>query len=185
MPSSTRAVRRATQRRENLLDGEPLPGKISLRVQPGQRLVLETPGGGGWGTREGAGRDDGKVFVSRGNGETGYEISSAFAKGVIPVGGRGHGLGEIVVRQSYFQEKLSNIFEHPRNMVVGIVSSDTLNENAQVALQDGMVHFVPYNQVQSITVDGNRLVNESRQLVEQLLATVDYPTDGVVADFLA
>ena len=82
-----------------------------------------------------AGRDDGKVFVSRGNGETGYEISSAFAKGVVPVGGRGHGLGEIVVRQSYFQENLSHAFEHPRNMVVGIVSSDTVNETAQKALQ--------------------------------------------------
>ena len=55
----------------NLLDGEPLPGKISLRVQPGQRLVLETPGGGGWGTREGAGRDDGNTVRGiSGNGDT-------------------------------------------------------------------------------------------------------------------
>jgi N-methylhydantoinase B len=33
----------------NLLDGEPLPGKCSLRVRAGQRLRVETPGGGGWG----------------------------------------------------------------------------------------------------------------------------------------
>ena len=26
-----------------------LPGKVQLRVQPGDRLVIETPGGGGWG----------------------------------------------------------------------------------------------------------------------------------------
>ena len=34
----------------NLLDGKPLPGKTSLRVEAGQRLRIETPGGGGWGT---------------------------------------------------------------------------------------------------------------------------------------
>jgi N-methylhydantoinase B len=33
----------------NLLDEAELPGKVSLAVQPGQRLVIETPGGGGWG----------------------------------------------------------------------------------------------------------------------------------------
>jgi N-methylhydantoinase B len=33
----------------NLLDGKPLPGKVSLRVDGGQHLTIETPGGGGWG----------------------------------------------------------------------------------------------------------------------------------------
>ena len=91
-----------------------------------------------------AGRDDGRVFVTRGNGETGYEISSAFAKGVIPIGGRGLGTGEIVVLKSYFDAHLSSDFEHPRNMVVGIIASDTLNEFAANALEDQAVHFVPY-----------------------------------------
>jgi DNA ligase (NAD+) len=77
-----------------------------------------------------AGRDDGSVFATRGNGEVGYEISSAFAKGVVPIGGRGQGMGEIVVVKSYFDEHMADFFEHPRNMVVGIISSDTLNENA-------------------------------------------------------
>ena len=34
---------------ENLLDDKRLPGKVSLRVYPGQRLTIKTPGGGGWG----------------------------------------------------------------------------------------------------------------------------------------
>lgn len=129
-----------------------------------------------------AGRDDGRVFATRGNGRVGYEISSAFAKGVIPVGGRGLGVGEIVVVKSYFDERMADYFEHPRNMVVGIISSDTLNENSVVALNDGMVRFVPYSETPGITVDGCRLVEETRSLVERLLADVDYPTDGVVAE---
>ena len=48
-----------------------------------------------------AARDDGQVFATRGNGETGYEISSAFTKGVKPLGGRGQGLGEIIITNSF------------------------------------------------------------------------------------
>ena len=129
-----------------------------------------------------AGRDDGSLFATRGNGEVGYEISSAFAKGVVPIGGRGQGMGEIVVVKSYFDQHMTDFFEHPRNMVVGIISSDTLNENAKTALNDGMVHFVPYNHKPGIIVDGRRLVADARRLVQDLLKDVDYPTDGVVAE---
>ncbi len=129
-----------------------------------------------------AGRDDGNVFATRGNGEVGYEISSAFAKGVVPMGGRGQGVGEIVVVKSYFDAEMADFFEHPRNMVVGIVSSDTLNENAKTALDAGMVHFVPYSWMRSVEIGGRRLVDDTAQLVDDLLAEVDYPTDGVVAE---
>jgi DNA ligase (NAD+) len=129
-----------------------------------------------------AGRDDGRVFVTRGNGEVGYEISSAFDKGVVPIGGRGQGIGEIVVVKSYFEEQMADYFEHPRNMVVGIISSDTPSENAKTALNDRMVHFVPYSQVNASTVDGHLLVEDTPRLVRDLLADVDYPTDGVVAE---
>jgi N-methylhydantoinase B len=33
----------------NLLNGEPLPGKLSFSARPGDRLVIKTPGGGGFG----------------------------------------------------------------------------------------------------------------------------------------
>jgi N-methylhydantoinase B len=35
----------------NLLDGDELPAKASGRIRPGQRLRIETPGGGGYGRR--------------------------------------------------------------------------------------------------------------------------------------
>jgi N-methylhydantoinase B len=34
---------------ENLLDGEPLPPKVTRELQPGQVVSVLTPGGGGWG----------------------------------------------------------------------------------------------------------------------------------------
>lgn len=36
-------------RGENLLNGDPLPAKVSLHVEAGDRLTLATAGGGGWG----------------------------------------------------------------------------------------------------------------------------------------
>jgi len=129
-----------------------------------------------------AGRDDGNIFTTRGNGEVGYEISSAFKKGMIPVGGRGLGIGEIVIVKSYFNEHLSDRFEHPRNMVVGIISSDTLNEFAQKALEDKMVVFVPYAMLPAWEGSGDELLKKTGKIISDLISKTDYPTDGVVAE---
>jgi len=129
-----------------------------------------------------AGRDDGDIFVSRGNGEEGYEISSAFEKGVRPEGGRGLGLGEIVMRQSYFEKHMQEDFEHPRNLVVGIVTSDRLNEYARQALHAGAVHFVPYAKLRGWRGNGSRLVNELETIRTDLTTAIDYPMDGLVAE---
>jgi DNA ligase (NAD+) len=129
-----------------------------------------------------AGRDDGDLFATRGNGEVGYEISSAFAKGVIAVGGRGLGIGEIVAVKSYFKEYLAEFFVHPRNMVVGIISSDTLNENARRALEDRMVHFVPYRKLPFWEGTTKALLDRVDEIKKELLSQIDYPDDGVVAE---
>ncbi len=131
-----------------------------------------------------AGRDDGTVFATRGNGEVGYEVSSAFAKGMVPLGGRGRGVGEMVIRQSYFAENLAGKFEHPRNLVVGIVSSDTVNEFAKQALADGVVHFVPYSGLPSWEGSGAELLARMDALTDELSARVDYPLDGMVVEVL-
>lgn len=129
-----------------------------------------------------AGRDDGDLFATRGNGEVGYEISSAFAKGVFAVGGRGLGIGEIVAVDSYFKEHLAEFFVHPRNMVVGIISSDTPNENARRALEDGMVHFVPYRKLPFWEGTTKALLDRVDEIKKKLLSQIDYPDDGVVAE---
>ncbi len=129
-----------------------------------------------------AGRDDGKVFATRGNGHVGYEISNAWDKGVIPEGGRGLGLGEIVVVESYFRENLTDSFEHPRNMAVGIVSSDKVSEYAVKALADGVVRFVPYATLDSWTGSGEELLAATDEIIADLTEKVDYPLDGMVAE---
>ncbi len=132
-----------------------------------------------------AGRDDGRIFASRGNGETGFEISSAFTKGVIPIGGRGLGVGEIVIVESYFEKHLAGEFEHPRNMVVGIVSSDTVNVAAQKALNDGVVHFVPYVRLPDWVGTGEALLENVTDISADLISKTDYPVDGVVAEVVS
>ena len=129
-----------------------------------------------------AGRDDGTMLATRGNGETGYDISNSFNKGIIPAGGRGLGLGELVIVMSYFEEHLSDEFEHPRNMVVGIISSDTLNEFAKKALQNNMVHFVPYSVLPKWTGSAAELLKNIEKITTDLTAKTDYPIDGMIAE---
>jgi DNA ligase (NAD+) len=128
-----------------------------------------------------AGRDDGKIFASRGNGEVGYEISSAFRKGVFVVGGRGLGLGELVIERSYFEKHLAMEFEHPRNMVVGIISSDKLNAFAKKALQDRAVRFVPYSTLPYWQGNSDELIKNIDHITTDLAARTDYPIDGMVS----
>ncbi len=128
-----------------------------------------------------AGRDDGEIFASRGNGEVGYEISSAFEKGIIPLGGRGRGIGEIVIKKSYFEEHLSGHFEHPRNLVVGIINSDKLNEFAVKAIEDKAIFFVPYAELESWIGTPDELLNQIEEVTRMLSAKTDYPMDGMVA----
>ena len=129
-----------------------------------------------------AARDDGKILATRGNGMTGYEISSALTKGVIPQGGRGLGLGEMVISLSYFKEHLADKFEHPRNLVVGIVSSDTVNEFARQALEDKAVRFVPYTTLPSWEGNDRELLEHIEQVKKDLQEKVDYPMDGLVVE---
>lgn len=126
-----------------------------------------------------AARDDGTVLASRGNGLVGYDITNAFEKGVVAIGGRGQALGEVVVVKSYYEEHLADKFEHPRNMVVGIVSSDTLNQDVVEALEEGMVHFVPYSQLPLWQGDSDTLLDAGDSILEEF-STVDYPMDGLV-----
>ncbi len=129
-----------------------------------------------------AGRDDGEVLATRGDGEMGSDITHVFARGVIPVGGRGLGLGELVLRQSYFAKHLAAYFEHPRNLVVGIASADELNEHAQKALAAGAVLFVPYVTLPAWEGSGAELLERLDAIRQDLARQVDYPLDGFVAE---
>ncbi|RTZ96726.1 MAG: DNA ligase, partial [Deltaproteobacteria bacterium] len=127
-----------------------------------------------------AGRDDGRLLVTRGDGFFGFDVTSAFDKGVVPIGGRGNGLGEIVISRSYFKTHLAGHFEHPRNLVVGIISSDKVNEMALSALADGAVHFVPYDKLPAWYGTGEALLQDIETIYRVLVDDIDYPVDGIV-----
>ena len=129
-----------------------------------------------------AGKDVAGVLASRGNGLVGNDISHIFKRGVVALGGRDKGAGEIVMVRSYFESRFSDEFEHPRNMVAGIVNADEINPSAQEALDDQMVHFVPYSEVASWEGSGEELLERIGELRKEIQDQVDYPLDGMVAE---
>lgn len=127
-----------------------------------------------------AGRDDGMVLSTRGNGDTGYDITDAFQKGVMPIGGRGLGVGEIVLQKEYFEANMADQFEHPRNVVVGVVMSDNLSPEVMPAIEDKAIHFVPYATLDQTLYSGDYLGESINVVFDSVTTDCPYPTDGIV-----
>ncbi len=128
-----------------------------------------------------AGKDEDGVLASRGNGVVGNDITHIFRRGVRPIGGRGLGPGEIVMVDSYFKANFTEEFDHPRNMVAGVVNADEINASAKQALRDGMIHFVPYVGMQAWEGSGEALLDGIERITADL-EQIDYPLDGMVAE---
>lgn len=148
-----------------------------LRINPCSLLYRVTPKLDGM-----AGSYTRSRLVTRGNGAVGSDVTHIFDRGVLPIGGIDTGLGEIVLSQAYWDQKLSDRFAHPRNVVVGLVGADNLNDDAAQALVDRAVHFVPYSQLPSATVSGGELVSSLESICKELENGCGYPTDGSVIE---
>lgn len=129
-----------------------------------------------------AGKFDGSILSTRGNGWKGQNITNAFDKGVFIEGTEKIGLGEIVIVKSYFDSTLSAHFEHPRNMVVGIINSDNVRKMGKKALQDKMVRFVLYSSLPNWTGNTKDLLKEIDHIVTDLTEKTDYYLDGMIIE---
>lgn len=121
------------------------------------------------------------TLVTRGDGQKGNIVTSAFRKGVIDIHDE-FGLGELVINKKYFDENLADSFAHPRNVVVGIVMSDEVNDISQKALDDNAVHFANYNHIFSITTNILEFKQNYRTIEKTVSDNTIYPIDGVVIE---
>jgi len=128
-----------------------------------------------------AARFDGARLVTRGDGLKGNDVTSAITKGVVM---DRPGVGELVMAQSYFDANLADVFEHPRNVVVGAVAAKELSDEAAMALSEGAIRFVNYGSLACNICSGQNLVEAIDAIVEELVRAVDYPTDGVVIEVI-
>lgn len=131
-----------------------------------------------------AGHDYGEAhaLVTRGKNGVGNDVSACLRAGVVAVGGRGLGAGELVVVAAYFYEHLKEQFAlaDPRAFMIGLVGSKTLKAHHVKALEAGVCRFVPYATLPTIAVP----LQEFRDRWEQeLFAAQDLPykCDGAVA----
>ncbi len=122
------------------------------------------------------------VLATRGNGLVGNDITRNLNRGLITIGGANSGVGEIVIVEQYFKQNLSDKFSHPRNFVTGLIGADTLSEEAKEALQDGVVHFVPYSQLEAIECNCDQLSTQVEALCEKIESQCIYPVDGSVIE---
>lgn len=125
---------------------------------------------------------DNGILATRGNGQLGNDISRNLQRGLVALGGENTGVGEIVISAAYFAENLSDQFSHPRNFVTGLIGADTLSKEAVEAMQDGVVRFVPYAQLDALECTTEALRSEAEALCLQVESACEYPVDGSVID---
>ena len=128
-----------------------------------------------------AGKRTNSVLATRGDGLIGNNVTSAFDKGVIDLSEGESAVGEIVMTQDYFDSYLSDLYSHPRNVTVGIVSADTPNSDFQKALAAKAVRFVPYNTLEAWEGDGESLLVNLDSICSKV-ANCGYPIDGTVIE---
>ena len=124
------------------------------------------------------------ILATRGNGQLGNDISRNLQRGLVTVGGVNTGVGEIVILETYFNENLNDQFSHPRNFVTGLIGADNLSKEAVEAMQDNVIRFVPYSQLNHELCDTEALRENVEMLCAKVEAECEYPVDGSVIDVL-
>ncbi|MBR7139621.1 MAG: hypothetical protein IKD44_08750 [Lentisphaeria bacterium] len=133
---------------------------------------------------------DGTTLATRGDGETGEDVSGKLPLIELEAPGYTGKLdrparGEIVIRSddfvniySHIRRKDGGFYKNPRNAVAGIMG---LKEIDAMIAQGAKLTLVDYALV-SFTVTLDRLADEWEQLLEKI-AALPYPMDGVVIKF--
>ncbi|MGO3739928.1 MAG: BRCT domain-containing protein [Marinomonas foliarum] len=126
--------------------------------------------------------DDGETLYTRGDGFRGQDITRAFKRGlkVAATGGRGLGPGEIVIKKSYFDEVLSDIFENSRNLQAAIIAEKKVDENVQKAINEGACVFYPFALLPNKTIVFTDVISNFDAIVEEIWNAVDFDIDGVI-----
>jgi len=102
---------------------------------------------------------------------------------VVNIGDNVPGVGELVMTTDYFEKNLKKLgYAHPRNICVGVVNSDEVNEDFIKALKDGVVRFVPYSTMDRWEGSFDQLIKNHESIQSEVLESCEYPTDGVVVE---
>jgi DNA ligase (NAD+) len=128
--------------------------------------------------------DDGVTLYTRGDGFRGQDITRAFDKGlkVAHGGKRGLGPGEIVIKKSYFDDVLSDLFENSRNIQAAIIAEKKVDKNVQEAIDKGACVFYPFAFLNNRTEHFSKILSDFESIVEDVWNSVDFDIDGVVLE---
>jgi len=128
--------------------------------------------------------DDGTTLYTRGDGFRGQDITRTFVRGlkVADGGERGLGPGEIVIKKSYFDEVLSDLFDNSRNIQAAIIAEKTVDKNVQKAIDQGACVFYPFALINNKTDHFSKIMSDFDSIVEEMWKSVDFDIDGIVLE---
>ncbi|MGD0960271.1 MAG: BRCT domain-containing protein [Methylomonas sp.] len=130
--------------------------------------------------------DDGEILYTRGDGRKGQDISRVFARGlqIANQGRRGLGAGEIVISRSYFNQRLTEFFDNPRNFQASVIKEKELDEYVEQAIKDQAAVFYPFVLLPAWNGGKTALLNDFEAIVSNVWGLLDYDVDGVVLEII-
>ena len=130
--------------------------------------------------------DDGQMLYTRGDGRKGTDITRVFERGlqVANRGQRGLGAGEIVVSRSYFDARLSEFFDNPRNFQASVIKEKELEAHAEQAIADQAAVFYPFALLPCWKGTWAELIAHFDDNLKSIWHSVDYDVDGVILEIL-
>ncbi len=128
--------------------------------------------------------DDGQLLYTRGDGRKGQDITRVFERGlqVANRGQRGLGAGEIVISRSYFDDKLAEFFDNPRNFQASVIKEKELEQHAEQAIADHAAVFYPFALLPNWSGAWADLIANFETIVQDIWHKVDYDVDGVILE---
>lgn len=128
--------------------------------------------------------DDGNTLYTRGDGSKGQDITRAFDRGLKVANGgkRGLGAGEIVIKKSYFEDKLSSYFENARNIQASIIAEKKIDKRIQKAIDDEACVFYPFEVLENWVGHYKAFLDKFESILKEIWESVDYEMDGIIAE---
>ena len=119
-------------------------------------------------------------LITRGNGETGTDISIAIDRGLIM---NGVGKGEITVKKDYFKQYLSNDYNNSRNVIAAVIKEGQLSPLIKTAIEEKAIEFNSFDNIATKYFNKDSLLENIEQVFQEFM---DYyiDTDGIVIEII-
>ena len=125
-------------------------------------------------------------LITRGNGQSGQDVTFALKRGLSLLGKKPKGAGEVVIEKEYFLKNLSLYFENSRNIQAAILAPKNIDQKISLALKEKKAVFFPFASFGEFSLEKKVNKNEVLDILDEYLLFIKnncpYDIDGLILE---